>query len=308
MKNNYKFAALDIGTNSFHLIVISASSADNFEIIDRKREVIRLSEGNFGEIKIIQPESIHRAIEAINRFKKISELHEAKLLVTATSAVREASNKDEFLRTVFNGTGVNIKVIDGIEEARLIYRGIQKAIPIFDKTSLTIDIGGGSTEFILGKEGKIEFADTIKIGAVRLTQKFFLDHIVTNQRIEETRNWVKGIISQIVLHLSHSKIEEFVGSSGTIMNAGLMLRERRKSSNSDSPILNNFEFSADELFEIEAEVLSRKTLEERKAIPGLEEGRADIIPAGIIIISTIFRMLKIQKAYTHRTVTNWSRT
>ena len=122
-----------------------------------------------------------------------------------------------------------------------------------------------------------------------------MDNIVTVQRIEETRNWIKDKISQTVKHLSHSKIEEYVGSSGTIMNIGLMLRERRGFSKSDSPILNNFEFSADELFEIEAEVLSRKTLEERKAIPGLEEGRADIIPAGIIIISTIFRMLKIQK-------------
>ena len=186
-------------------------------------------------------------------------------------------------------------MISGVEEARLIYRGIQKAIPIFDKTCLAIDIGGGSTEFILGKEGEIKVAESIKIGAVRLTQEFFPDHIITNQRIESTRKWVKGEISKIAANISHSEIEVYVGSSGTITNAGLMIEAKRKGSETDSHILNNYEFSADELFRIEEEILNKRTPEERKDIPGLEEGRADIIPAGIIIISTIFRVLKIKK-------------
>ena len=292
MNNNYILAALDIGTNSFHLIVISA---DNFEIIDRKREVIRLSECNADDIKIILPKSIERAVETINRFKKIAELHNTKLRAIATSAVREASNRDEFIKIISERTGLNIEVISGVEEARLIFRGIQKAIPIDDKTTLTIDIGGGSTEFILGKKGEIEFADSIKIGAVRLTQKFFPDHIITDDRIEETRNWVRENISKIAEIFSHSEIEVYVGSSGTIMSAGLMIEAKRKGSETDSRILNIYEFSADELFRIEEEILNKRTPEERKDIPGLEEGRADIIPAGIIIISTIFRVLKIKK-------------
>ena len=295
MNNNYKLAALDIGTNSFHLIVISATSADNFEIIDRVREVIRLSERSTDKIKNIQAAAIERAVEAINRFKNIAEKHGAILRVTATSAVREASNKDEFVKTIFDKTGIQIEVISGFEEARFIYLGIQKAIPIFDKTCLAIDIGGGSTEFILGKEGEIEFADSIKIGAVRLTQKFFPDHIITDQRVEATRKWVEDEVSKIATNLSQSEIEVYVGSSGTITNAGLMIEAKRKGFVSENLILNNFEFSADELFEIEKEILSKKTLEERIAIPGLEEGRADIIPAGIIIISTISRVLKIKK-------------
>jgi len=118
---------------------------------------------------------------------------------------------------------------------------------------------------------------------------------MTDDRVEATRNWVKGEISKIAANISHTEIEVYVGSSGTITNAGLMLEAKRKGSESDSLILNNYEFSADELFEIEEEILSKRTPEERKGISGLEEGRADIIPAGIIIISTIFRMLKIEK-------------
>lgn len=295
MNNNYKLAALDIGTNSFHLIVVSVSSSGNFEIIDREREVIRLSEGNTGDIKVIQLQSIERAVAAIDRFNKISKSHNATMRAIATSAARESSNRDEFIKNIFERTGVKIEVISGLEEARLIFRGIQNAVPVYDKSTLAIDIGGGSTEFILGKEGEIKFADSIKIGAVRLTQKIFPDHIITDQRVETTRKWAKEEISKIAANLSHSEIEVFVGSSGTINNAGLMIEAKQKGFKSDSHILNNFEFTADELFEIEEEILCKNTLEERKAIPGLEEGRADIIPAGIIIISTIFRVLKIKK-------------
>ncbi len=155
METKYNLAALDIGTNSFHLIVVSAFPNGKFEIIDREREVIRLSEGNTGDIKIIQPNSIERAVSAIDRFNEISKSHNADMRATATSAAREAGNRDEFRKIILNKTGVNIEIINGLEEARLIFRGIQNAVPIFDKKSLAVDIGGGSTEFILGKSGSI---------------------------------------------------------------------------------------------------------------------------------------------------------
>jgi hypothetical protein len=126
LNKNYKLAALDIGTNSFHLIVVSATSTGDFKVIDKAREVIRLTTGMDNEAKVIQPESIAKGIEIINRFKKIAELHGAEIRATATSAVREASNKKEFIKIVYEKTGVRIKVISGEEEARLIYLGIQK--------------------------------------------------------------------------------------------------------------------------------------------------------------------------------------
>jgi len=279
LNKNYKLAALDIGTNSFHLIVVSATPTGDFKVIDKAREVIRLTTGMDNEAKVIQPESIAKGIEIINRLKKIAELHGAEIRATATSAVREASNKKEFTKTVYEKTGVRIKVISGEEEARLIYLGIQKALSVRDKTILAIDIGGGSTEFILGKKGSIEFAESAKIGAVRLTQKFFPDLIVTQKRIEETQNYVKEQIAKVVHRLNHSAIELFVGTSGTIMNVGLMIESKRKGKASEYHPLNGFEFTADELFEIEAEVLSKKTRDERETIPGLEKGRGDIIPA-----------------------------
>lgn len=295
MNKNYKLAALDIGTNSFHLIVVSASPSGDFEIVDEAREVIRLGEGNADKIKIIRQESIDRGVDIINRFKKIADSHDAELCAMATSAVREASNKEEFIKTVYEKTGVKINLISGTEEAHLIYLGILKALPIQDKAALAIDIGGGSTEFILGKNGKVELTESIKIGTVRLTQNFFPDLILTGQRIEETQNFVRDKIRPVINRLANSAIEMFVGSSGTIMNVGLMIAAKRDGKVRGRYVLNEFEFTAKELFEIEREVLSKKTAEERETIPGLEKGRCDIIPAGVIILSTIFRMLKIEK-------------
>jgi len=292
---NKKLAALDIGTNSFHLIVVSVSPSGNIEIIDREREVIRLSEGNNGDDKTITPNSIERAISIIERVKKIAESHGATLKATATSAVRESSNKNEFIETVFERTGVQIVVISGDEESRLIHLGIQKALPIFDMESLSIDIGGGSTELIVGRKGEILYSNSLKLGAVRLTQKFFPDYILTDEKIEEAKKWVEGVISPIVKIIKERNIEIVVGSSGTILNIGMMIRALQKGNEDDNPNLNNFEFSVEDLQKIENMVLSKKSPEERKNIAGLEERRVDIIPAGVIILSTIFKKLEVKK-------------
>ncbi|MEN8191915.1 MAG: Ppx/GppA phosphatase family protein [Bacteroidota bacterium] len=294
MNDKFNLAALDIGTNSFHLIVVSVSENGDFEIIDREREVIRLSEGNVGDIKTILPESIDRAVSAISRFNKIAESHNAKLRATATSAVRESNNKKEFLDIVKEKTGVSIEVISGLEEARLIYFGILKAVPIYGSISLSIDIGGGSTEFIIGDRGKILYSNSLKLGAVRLTQRFFPDFILTDDKIAIARKWVEGVISPIIKRVENERIDVFVGSSGTFLNIGMMINALSGDKNI-SQTMNNFEFSLEEFEEIEQEVLTRKTPAERKSIPGLEEKRIDIIPAGIIIVSTLFKLLKIKK-------------
>jgi exopolyphosphatase/guanosine-5'-triphosphate,3'-diphosphate pyrophosphatase len=261
---NEKLAALDIGTNSFHLIVVSVTPTGNFEIIDREREVIRLSEGNIGDIKVIQPQSIERAVKAIERFKLISESHNATMRATATSAVRESLNKLEFLETVQERPGVEIEIISGLEEARLIFLGILKAVPVFNNKSLSIDIGGGSTEFIIGEKGNIEYSNSLKLGAVRLTQRFFPDYILTDGKIAEAKKWVAGVIAPIINVANGKSIEQFVGSSGTILNVGMMLEAMRGGGNNGNQALNNFEFTADELFAIEKEILNRKTPAERK--------------------------------------------
>ena len=293
-QKNQHIAAIDVGTNSFHLIVVKVKDDGNFEIVDREKEVIRLGEGSAGSIKYIKPEAITRAISTLKRFKGIADSHNANLRAVATSAVRESYNKNDFMQNVFDKTGIELEVISGFEEARLIYLGALRAVPIFNKKSLIIDIGGGSTEFLIGYKGVTNFSVSVKIGAVRLTEKFFPDYDVTESRVRECRKWVEGEIFQVVHSIKKNGFSICIGSSGTIMSAGLMIQEARNRKSAATSILNNYEFSKKELHKIEEEILCRKTLERRKKIPGLDEKRADIIPAGIIILSTIFDLLELE--------------
>ncbi len=178
-------AAIDVGTNSFHLIVVKVKEDGNFEIIDREKEVIRLGEGSSGDIKVIKDEAVERAISTLKKFKGIADSHNAPVRAVATSAVREAQNKNEFIEKVLKQTGVEIEVVSGQEEARLIYLGALAAVPIYNKKALVIDIGGGSTEFIIGRRGDSKFSISLKIGAVRLTQKFFPKNEITKVGIRK---------------------------------------------------------------------------------------------------------------------------
>jgi exopolyphosphatase/guanosine-5'-triphosphate,3'-diphosphate pyrophosphatase len=294
-KNSKNIAAVDVGTNSFHLIVVQTKPDGNFEIIDREREVIRLGEGNTGDIKIILPEAMERAVNALKRFKGIADSHNAPVRAVATSAVRESSNKNELIKKIFDETGVEIEVISGYEEARLIYLGILKSVPVFDKKTLVIDIGGGSTEFLIGEKGKTLFSVSLKLGAVRLAQKFFDNYELTQDSIKECRNWVHGEIFNVAESAKRIGFDICVGSSGTIMASGSMIEALIKGRKEENFILNNYEFTKNDFFEVRDEVLKKKTAERRKKIPGLDEKRADIIPAGIIILEEIIAQFGLER-------------
>jgi exopolyphosphatase/guanosine-5'-triphosphate,3'-diphosphate pyrophosphatase len=295
MLTHSSFAAIDIGTNSVHLIVVKILEHGNFEIIDREKEVIRLGEGFSGDIKKLTGDAIERAVTAIARFKDIAETHNAKIRAVATSAVRESANRNEFIEKVYEKTGIQVEVISGQEEARLIYLGILRAVPVYEKRALCIDIGGGSTEFVLGVNGKIEFSRSLKIGAVRLTQKFFEGNKITKSAIDECRKWVEGEIFHVTNYIDKYGFEVCVGSSGTIQTVGNIAAELSKRDVTPNRILNNFEFTKEELSKIADTVLNAKSLSERKKIKGMDSKRADIFPAGIIILQTIFEQLKINK-------------
>jgi exopolyphosphatase/guanosine-5'-triphosphate,3'-diphosphate pyrophosphatase len=288
-------AAIDIGTNSFHLIVVKLLDNGSFDIIDREKEVIRLGLSKSVDMKHIQPEAIQRAIECLSRFKIIAQSYNAPIRAVATSAVRESLNKDEFIEQVLEETGIDIEVISGFEEARLIYMGILQAVQIYNKRALCIDIGGGSTEFLVGYQGKIIYANSTKLGAVRLSQMFFPDFELSKSSLEKCSNWVYGELYPIIKELKKHDFDIVVGSSGTIMSAGHIIRARESSYESESVILNNFNLTQSDLQKVTENVLKKTTVKERRKIPGLDEKRADIIPAGLIILNSIVKQLSLKE-------------
>jgi exopolyphosphatase / guanosine-5'-triphosphate,3'-diphosphate pyrophosphatase len=291
---NRKLAAIDIGTNSFHLVVVELTDNGKFEIVDSEKELIRLSEGSSGDIKIIKEDSIQRAISALKKLAGIANLHKAEIKAVATSAVRESANKIDFLNRVHEATGIRIEVISGVEEGRLIYLGVLQAVPVYNKRVLCVDIGGGSTEFVVGYKGKILYADSLKLGAVRLTKRFFPDFKVSSSAVNECKKWAEGVLYPIAKIISNFKIDFVVGSSGTIMASGLMIKAMEEGSIS-STILNNYKFSEESLEKVKENVLRQKSVDDRKKIKGLDEKRADIIPAGIVLLSTIFEQFEFNE-------------
>ena len=216
MQNNI-LAAIDIGTNSFHLVIAKVNDKGIVKILTKDKEVVRLGKSS-SDMKYISIDAMERAVSTLKRYKIICDSYNADIRAVATSATREALNKYEFIEEVFKRTGISIEVVSGYEEARLIYLGVLQALDIFDKRILLIDIGGGSTEFLIGEKGQVKYANSIKLGAVRLTEKFFGDGKFKKESIDNARLHVRSIINPIVRNLKEEKYECVIGTSGTITN------------------------------------------------------------------------------------------
>jgi exopolyphosphatase / guanosine-5'-triphosphate,3'-diphosphate pyrophosphatase len=286
------FAAIDLGTNSFHLIIVRVKSDGSYESLTKEKESVRLGSGA-GTNDIITPSAFDRGLECLRRFKALAEVHNAEIRAVATSALREAKNRDAFLELVENQLGIHIEIISGFEEARLIYFGILQGLPVYDKKILLVDIGGGSTEFLVGQRGEILFAQSLKIGAVRLTDKFFMGDPVESSDIEQCKIYCEGTIGPMKREIARLQPELVIGSSGTIQSVASMIVAEEKENINHS--LNNYSFSKESFLKIRGILDQADTLKKRTKIPGLDTRRADIIVAGSIILEEVFQMFGIKK-------------
>ena len=286
-------SALDIGTNSFHLIIVEVLDDNNFKIIDREREVIRLASHKGNGLSFITDVEIENAIKAINKFKKVSDKYRTEINAIATSAVRESENKDDFIFKVYGATGVLIKPIEGSKEAGLIYKGAEKALSLKNKKVLCIDIGGGSTEFIFSLNGEIIFAESVKIGAVRLSKKFFPNFEINPSNLNDCENYISELISSNNKLQFDLDFDLVVGSSGTIQSAANMINFEKQNKLINN--VNGFKFSKNQLDEISKKTFALITSKDRLRIKGLEQKRADVIPAGLLILKKAFELFNINE-------------
>lgn len=288
-----RIAAIDIGTNSFHLIIVEVDeNSGKFDILGREKEMVRLGSGS-SDMKILSVEAINRGVETLKRFKAFADSAGAPVRAIATSAVREAENQMQFINKVKDETGIKIEVASGVEEARYIYLGILQALPVFNQKVLMIDIGGGSTEFLVGIRREIFYDNSIKLGAIRLTQRFFEDGKTDNKSVKECRNYIKGIMNPVIRQVKQNDFGTVVGSSGTILNIAGMINVLK--GNPTDARLNNFKFTNEDLNEVIDLLIDAKSTKQRAKITGLDADRADIIVGGAIILEQIFKELKIKE-------------
>jgi exopolyphosphatase/guanosine-5'-triphosphate,3'-diphosphate pyrophosphatase len=167
-----RIAAIDIGTNSVHMIVVRVRTDLSFEVIDREKVMVRLGAGGL-DGKALTTEAMNAALQALSKFKRLAESHRVdEILAAATSATREARNGGEFLARVERETGIRPRVITGTEEARLIHQAAVYGVDVGTGRAVVIDVGGGSTEITLGNATAIQAARSFKIGVIRLTERF----------------------------------------------------------------------------------------------------------------------------------------
>lgn len=293
MKTQKKnLAAIDIGTNSIHLIVAEIDpDTARFRTLVCQKDLVRLGIGS-SDMKYLSEAAMDRALLSLRRFKKIADSLNAQVRAIATSAVREALNKEEFVRRVRTETGIRVEIASGVEEARLIHLGVLQALPVFKKRHLMMDIGGGSTEFLLGQERNVLFNNSLKLGAVRLTEKFFKNGKASSDTVAECRHYVRGILNPVERGLEEFRFDVAIGSSGTITNLAQIISVAK--GNNPDMAMNGFSFSRKELSKAVDTVLECSSTEERSRIPGLDPARADIIVAGAVILDEIFDALGLK--------------
>lgn len=282
-------AVIDIGTNSCRLFIAELENSSNQKIIKKelvkKVEIVKLGEG-VNKTHNLKSEAMSRTLACLKKYKEIASSYGVEnIKAFATSAVRDAENRELFLNEV-SKLGIEIECISGKTEATLNFLGNSL---IFKDRILVIDIGGGSTEFTLGKEKEIEFLQSINIGAVRATEKFFSDNDYSKEKIEKCKNWIRKNID--ILKILKNKNFKLIGVAGT---ATTQISVRDKMEIYDSNKVHLSILTLDQINENLALFLSKNT-EERKNIIGLEEKRADVIIAGTLILQTILEELNQQK-------------
>lgn len=284
-------AAIDIGTNSFHLIIAEVGEQGEFSIITSEKELVRLGESK-GDIRHLSDAAMDRGIVALKRFRMLADSFGAEVHAVATSAVREAENGQKFVKRARKEAGVVVETIAGTEEARLIHLGVLQALPVFDKQVLVVDIGGGSTEVLIGKAGKTLGVRSMKIGHLRLTNRFFPEGKIEGNAVKRCRQHVRSFIAPSVNRLKPLGFDVAIGSSGTIGSLGDILRLEDQA-RSGSATLDNL-IKAKQLRKAIDELASYKTASKRASIEGLTERRADVIIGGAILLDEIFRAFEIK--------------
>src|SRR5574341_95167 len=221
-----KLAAIDVGSNSIKLVVVDAAASDSFAILAREKDPVRLGHDTLLQGRL-SPEAVARAVECIKRFRAIAEARGAeRIFSVATASVREARNSTQFIRDVERKAGVSVEVLSAIEEGRLIGIAAAQGCGQPGGSILNIDIGGGSTEISLMRDGTPERLLSVKLGAIGLTEKFIAADPPKNKEVKALKAEVQAALERPARELKGERWQQTTGTSGTILAIGNALRLR----------------------------------------------------------------------------------
>ena len=283
-------AAIDVGTNSVHMVIARPVAGGSPEVLARERMPVRLGSGG-EDMRRLRPDAIDRAVAALVECRHIADAHDAEVVAVATSAVREADNQGDFLRRAHSEAGVTVQVVSGMEEARLIHLGAMSAVPIAGRPHVVIDIGGGSTEVIVGNGTAPALARSLKLGHIRLTDRFFPSGRISEGAVKACRRHIRSFLAPVAHDAHETGFEVAVGCSGTIASLAYVCAARR-----GEPLRSatNAIIEYSELKDVVADLMTRPRPEDRLSVPGLDPARSDVIVAGAVLLRQLFTALGIE--------------
>ena len=283
-----RIAAIDIGTNSVHMIVVEVRPDRSFEVVDREKEMVRLGSGGLGG-RALTETATTSALQALSKFRRLAESHDVdEIVAAATSAVREAENGRDFLNAIRQRTGIRVRVISGTEEARLIHRAAVYGVDVAGGTAVVVDIGGGSVEITRGTAAQLQVVHSAKIGVIRLTERFVRTDPIAERDVRRMTKHIASEIAEAMTRIVELGYDRVIGTSGTILSLGALAVADQPAVGSDD--LRHRRISAKHIRRLRRQLTSL-TLADRLALPGLDPRRADLAVAGSILLDTILKKL-----------------
>jgi exopolyphosphatase/guanosine-5'-triphosphate,3'-diphosphate pyrophosphatase len=288
-----KIAIIDIGTNTFKLMIARIQDDGTVTLIDKEKIPVKLGEGGINN-QLIAHNPFQRGLKAMRTHKaKIDRFQVDQVLAFATSAIRSAKNGREFVRKVKAETGIDIEIISGDREAELIYYGVRNALDIGDEKALIMDIGGGSTEFIIADKNRIYWKHSFELGAARLLEEINPSEPIAKSEIKRLKSYLKDQLQLLWGACELHTVKTLIGSSGSFDSLAEMIYYRFHTI--ENPLVKT-EYHFDlKHFEAIYKLLLNSTLEKRFKIRGLAAMRVEMIVVAVIMIKFVCKKLKLSE-------------
>ncbi|WP_373056857.1 HD domain-containing protein [Zunongwangia sp. H14] len=285
-----RIAAIDLGTNSFHAVLVDIYPDGSFRTVDKLKEMVSLAEK--GLENRLGREAMDRGVEALKRIRFLCDsYHVENILAFATSAIREAENGGDFIHEVGEEVGIKVRAISGKMEAEMIGYAIRHSIMLEEEMVLMVDIGGGSVEFIIGNNKEFIYYNSLKLGVARMAAAFIKADPIKKKEIKKLQAHFEAELTEVAKLAREHHVKTIVGSSGTLENIGAMVAARN--SITASRTLNELEFSADDFKNLYEDFI-KKDKKQRLKEKGLEEKRVDIIHPGMVLLKYLVDDFKIE--------------
>jgi exopolyphosphatase / guanosine-5'-triphosphate,3'-diphosphate pyrophosphatase len=290
-----RIAVIDLGTNTFNLLIAEKSSENSsFTIVYNTKEGVKLGEGGINR-KVITEAAFQRGIDAVGRhFERMKPFHVDKVIAFGTSAIRDAANGYEFAAALKERFNLEVQIIDGDKEAELIYLGVKQTLPFSDKRFIILDIGGGSNEFIIADSSGILWKQSFQLGMARLLEKFKPSDPITAHEIQLIETYLDEELTPLFVQVSNHKPEVFVGASGSFDSFVLMLAADNLLQHIPGDIFHSIPL--DVYDKLHHKIISSSSTE-RDKLEGLEPVRRDMIVLATIFVNFVLKKTGIKTLY-----------